>query len=180
MPYLVEALQTSVGTPLHARVVEAMLRLDPEIMPPLLETLKAANAKDAQDLDLRLTVLDIVKKRADKRAVPYLWHLSSAAMYPTQVQTRAKAVLAYLLETEPNHLPPAKIALTDLAERYYRHKVPFAAGRPVGVWPWNGQQLAATPVSLTHEPSRGILRPALCPRGSRSGPQISTRTKDIS
>jgi len=149
VPYLVEALRTSVGTPLHYRVVEALLKLDPEIVPPLLETLKAADAKDAQDLDLRLTILDILKRRGDKRAEPYLWHLSSSKMYPPQIQNKAKALLAYFLETEPERMPPAKVALTDLAERYYQHKVRFHTGRPVRVWPWNGQQLAVQPVQLT-------------------------------
>ena len=150
VPYLVEALRTSVGTPLHDRVVGAILKLDPEVVPPLLETLKAANPKDAQDLDLRMmTVLDILKKRGDKRVVPYLWHLSSASMYPTQIQNKSKAVLAYFLETEPNHLPLAKVALTEMAERYYRHKVPFQDGSSLRVWPWNGQQLAIQPVQLT-------------------------------
>jgi hypothetical protein len=149
VPYLVDTLRTSVGTPLHGRIVDAMIKLDPEVVPPLLETLKAANAQDAQDLDLRLTVLDILKRRADKRAVPYLWHLTSARMYPPQVQNRAREVLAYLLETEPDRLPVAKIALTEMAERYYQHKAKFPAGRSVRVWPWNGQQLAVQPVQLT-------------------------------
>jgi hypothetical protein len=149
VPYLVETLRTGVGTPLHGRVVEAMLKLDPEIVPPLLETLKAANLKDAEDLDLRMTILDIVKRRADKRALPYLWHLSSAARYPDQIKRKARDVLAYFLETEPSRLPPAKVALTEMAEKYYQHKVRFFPGRPVRLWPWNGQQLSVKPVELT-------------------------------
>ena len=149
VPYLVETLRANVGTNLHARVVETMLKLDPETVPPLLEILKAVSAKDAQDLDLRLTVLDIIKKRADRRAVPYLWHLSSARIYPSQIHDKARAVLAYLLETDPDRLPEAKNALTDMAEKYYQHQVKFLPGRPVRLWPWDGQRIATKPVELT-------------------------------
>ena len=149
VPYLVETLRTSVGTPMHDRVVQALLKLDAEIVPPLLEVLKAANPQDAQDLDLRLTILDVLKRRADKRAVPYLWHLTSAKIYPVQIQNKAKAVLAYFLETEPTRLPIPKVALTELAERHYQHKAKIPAGRPVQLWPWDGQKLATKPVLLT-------------------------------
>ncbi len=148
-PYLVETLRTKAGSALYGRIVDAMVKLDPEIVPPLLEILRAADLKDAQDLDLRLTILEIVKRRGDKRAVPYLWHLSSARKYPTQIQDKAREVLAYFLGTGPDRLPAAKTELTAMAERYYQHKVRFFAGRPVRLWPWNGQQLAVKPVDLT-------------------------------
>ena len=149
VPYLVASLRTSVGTPLHDRVVEALLKLDAESITPLFEVLKAADAKDARDLDVRLTVLDIAKRRADKRVVPYLWHLSSAAMYPAQIRAKATALLAYFLATTPEQLPDPKIELTRLAERYYKHQARLARSRSINVWPWNGQSLANQPVKLT-------------------------------
>src|SRR5438067_10525732 len=106
---------------MHDRVVQSVVELDAAIVPPLLEVLKAANPQDAQDLDLRLTILDVLQRRADKRAAPYLWHLASAKIYPVQIQNRAKEVLAYFLETEPTRLPVPKVALTELAERHYQH-----------------------------------------------------------
>lgn len=148
-PYLVEALQTSVGKPLQRKVVDALLKLDADVLPPLYEVLKAANPQDAKSLDLRVTILDILKKRADKRVIPYLWHLSSARVYPAQVRDKAREVLAYLSQVPEERLPPAKIALTELAERYYQHKVRFPAGKGVRLWPWDGQKLATTPVQLT-------------------------------
>jgi CheY-like chemotaxis protein len=149
VPYFVQALQTSGNSPLHGRIIEALVKLDEEVVPPLLETLKAVSAKDAQDLPLRLTVLDILKRRGDKRAVPYLWHLANARMYPAQIHEKARALLAYLLSTQADRLPPGKVSLTELAERCFQHKTNFGAGRPVQVWPWNGQQLATRPVQLT-------------------------------
>jgi hypothetical protein len=96
-----------------------------------------------------MTALDIAKRRGDKRVVPYLWHLSSARMYPTQIHAKATALLAYFLATKPEQLPDPKVALTELAERHFKHQARFVRGRSVQVWPWNGRQLAAQPVQLT-------------------------------
>lgn len=147
--YLIDALRVNVGKPLHRRIVEAMIRFDAEMVPAWLEALKAKNADDAKDADLRLTLLSIIEKRNDARAGPYLWHLSAAKMYPPQVNARAKLVLAQLTNYEPNKLPPARIALVELAERYYQHKVKFGAGKAIRVWPWDGVKLAVKPVELT-------------------------------
>ena len=53
-----------------------------------LEILKAVDAKDAQDIDLRITLLDIFRQRGDSRCLPYLWHLSSSSMYPAISSSR--------------------------------------------------------------------------------------------
>ena len=40
-------------------------------------------------------------------------------------------------------LPPAKGELTRLAERYYRHEVPFGDPKAVTVWRWDGKNVVA-------------------------------------
>lgn len=145
VPYLVEALQTTAGTSLYRKVYDAMLRLTPDMIPAFLEVFKAVNAKDASSLDLRLPLLDIIHQRGDGRAVPYLWHLSSAPMYPPPVQKAAKKTLGRLLETDPAYLPAPKLALTELAEKYYQHKVKFPDPAGVKFWAWDGQKLALVP-----------------------------------
>jgi hypothetical protein len=149
--YLIDALRANVGKPLHRAIVDALERLDPEVVPAWLEALKAnpKNPNDAQDGDMRLTLLSIIQRRGDTRAVPYLWHLSSSRIYPPQVNARAKQLLGQLTNTDPEALPPARIALTELADRYYQHKVRFPAGKPILVWPWDGAKLATKPVELT-------------------------------
>jgi hypothetical protein len=148
-PYLIKALRASTGQPLHDRIVEALVRLDPEVVPGFLEVLKARSPKDAQDVDLRVALLDVLKRRADVRAVPYLWHLSASAQYPALVRARAKALLAYLLKADPQFLTPPARALTDLAEKYYRQEIKFADPKGVKIWPWNGQAVDTKPVTLT-------------------------------
>ncbi len=150
VPYLVQALRTNkVGSTQHARVREAMVALDREIVPPLLEVFKARTEQDFASVDLRVTLLDIMQRRGDKRAIPYLWHMSGSPRYPAAVQAKAEITLAYLLETSPEKLPPAKQALVELAERFYQHKVKFVDPKHIRIWPWDGQALATKPVVIT-------------------------------
>jgi DNA-binding response OmpR family regulator len=148
VPYLVDALRVNVGKALHERIRDLMLEMDSEIVPAYLEVLKAKDAADAKDVDLRLTLLDISLKRGDRRVIPYLWHLSSAPMYPDPVREEARRVLSIFLKTDVQNLPSAKLALTGLAEDYYYHRVRFPA-KEIRLWPWDGGQLAVKPVVLT-------------------------------
>jgi CheY-like chemotaxis protein len=149
VPYLIEALQVNEGKPLHAKIVNAMLRLDSATVPVFLEVLKANDAKDAGTLDLRMTLLEIVRLRQDTRAVPYLWHLSASKQYPAVVRAKARTTLASLLKTDPALLAPAKVALTELAQRYYHHKVRMREGETVRLWPWDGARLDLKAVELS-------------------------------
>lgn len=150
VPYLIEALRVNkLGTSLHTRIKNAMLRLDSAIVPAFLEVLKPANPDDAaHELDLRLTLLDIVRQRTDKRAIPYLWHLSAAKQYPEAVRGAARATLASLLQTDAALLPPAKVALTKLAEDYFGHRIKVSDSDVVRIWPWDGKGLALKPAEL--------------------------------
>ena len=57
--------------------------------------------------------------------IPYLWEQTAAPQYPQVIRDQARDTLAVLLETTPDRLPPAKVALTQLAEQYYQRKVRF-------------------------------------------------------
>jgi hypothetical protein len=149
-PYLVEALRRSAGTAKHQRILDTMVKLDPEVIPPLLEALNARDANDAKDADLRLALLEVIRRRGDKRALPYLWSLSSSPRYPALVRAKATETLASLLQTDPKHLPPAKVMLTDLAEKFYQHKIKFLDPQRVVVWPWQKDYTLSTkPVVLS-------------------------------
>ncbi len=128
-PFLLEALRASAGTPLRQRIRDALVRLDEDIMPPLIAALTAYDAKDAKDIDLRVTLLDIVKARGEKRAVPDLWQLAGASRYPPLVRERALETLGFLLETDPAKLPPARTGLWEQAERHARHQARYSASR---------------------------------------------------
>jgi CheY-like chemotaxis protein len=118
-PLLVEELR---GGKNRTVIKKTMLQLDEGIMPPLLEVLPARNKADAADKELRLDLLYLIKQRLEKRAIPYLWHMSESPIYPPSVRAAAKDTLATLLKTEPEKLLPAKVELTRLAEQYYQYK----------------------------------------------------------
>jgi CheY-like chemotaxis protein len=129
VPYLVEALRSTFGTPLNQKIRDALIRLDGDVVPPLIAALTARDAKDAQDIDLRVALLGILKTRGDKRAVPDLWHITAAPKYPPFVRQRARETLAHLLETQPDKLPPARNVLVEQAERFERHQNRYIPAR---------------------------------------------------
>src|ERR1051325_960131 len=122
VPFLIEAMRTNYGKPLYTRVREMMTLIGRETVPRYVEVLKAANDKDYRDEELRLTLLDIIKKRDDSRdlVVPYLWHMSASKKYPPAVRAKAKETLASLLRIPITEVPPARESLVYLAERYYQ------------------------------------------------------------
>ncbi len=148
VPYLIEALRTNFDKPLFGRVRDVLLRIGPESVPIYLEVFKAVDAKDARDVELRLTMLDIIQRRDDKRAVPYLWHLSAAKQYPDIVRRKAKSVLSSLLRTREDDLVPAKEVLTAMAEKHYQGKVKYDREETI-IWPWDGESISLKPVKLT-------------------------------
>lgn len=148
VPYLVEALRVHFGKSLHDRVRDLMLEMDSDMVPGYLEVFRANNSNEAKEAEPRLTLLDITVKRGDKRVVPYLWHLSSAPQYPENVRNAARRALAMFLQVDQINLPPAKFALTELAEDYYYHRVRFP-NKAVRIWPWDGNKIDTKPVELT-------------------------------
>jgi CheY-like chemotaxis protein len=121
-PLLAEALRNTSGQKLN-RLKRYLLELNRDILPPMLELLRARDVQDAADIDFRVNLLWLFKERQEKRAIPYLWNLSASPKYPAVLRERAKDTLAYFLGTEADRLVPAKVALTQLAENYYQYKV---------------------------------------------------------
>jgi CheY-like chemotaxis protein len=152
VPYLVEALQVNYGKPLFPKVRETLSRnIGPEAMPVYLEMFKAGSDKDYNDVELRLTMLDLVYQRDDNRVMPYLWHLSASKKYPEAVRKKAKEVLGSMLKVHVNDLPPAREKLTEMAEQYYRHKAPLKEKEAAKLWKWDGKALSTTPKTYNRE-----------------------------
>lgn len=147
VPHLIEAMRVNHGKSLFARLRETMLRLGPETVPVYLEVFKAANEKDYRDIELRATLLDIVKARDDRRVIPYLWHMYASKRYPDVIRTKAKETLASLLRIPVDEVAPAKESLTILAERYYQHKM--ALPKAIEIYEWDGEKINTPAITLT-------------------------------
>jgi CheY-like chemotaxis protein len=134
VPFLVDALRGTEGSTEHTKIMSALLVLDKSIVPPLLAAL------DIDDAGLRLDVLEILKQRAETSAVPYLWYPAASPQMPDLVRKKATEALAYFLGKRRDQLPPAKVALTQEAEKYYQHKVTFVSPEEVTVWNWDKEK----------------------------------------
>jgi hypothetical protein len=143
VPALIDALRPATGAD-RAAFVNALARLGPDAVPPM------AAALDGDDVQLKVDLLDVLRRRGSREVVPNLWYLAAAPREQELVRRKATDLLAVLLETQASRLPPAKAALTREAERYYRHEVLFPDPRAVTVWRWdNGRVVAGWPGAAT-------------------------------
>src|SRR5215831_3866971 len=129
IPAYVERLRDAEGAE-RVNLTTALPRLGDDTVPPLLAAL------DIDDRALRTDLIQVFQKRADRRAVPYLWYLSGSERMPPEVRSRAREALAALLRTSITSLQSPKVALTEEAEKYYKHQVRFPDPRRVTVWRW--------------------------------------------
>lgn len=149
IPYLLDAF-LQAPTPVARRRLEAVLaQMDDQALLPLREVLRARTPADAQRVDLRLALVDLIRRRDDRRFLPDLWYVWASPRYPAVVRQQAAQTLASLLRTEPERLPAAVPALTEWAEKHYRHQQPYLDPQRVPLWKWDGKQLARQPTFLT-------------------------------
>ncbi|HEY7157635.1 MAG TPA: hypothetical protein VH575_27010 [Gemmataceae bacterium] len=138
VPYLIDALKEAEPAE-RVRLLNALRRLGPDTIAPM------AAALDSNIPQLQIDLLRIFRQRYSRPVVeqvtPYLWFLSASPSQPDEVRREATKTLAYFLETKEGKLPPAKLELTRLAERYYLHRVKFANAAAVPVWRWDGEHV---------------------------------------
>jgi CheY-like chemotaxis protein len=138
VPYLVDAYRTGATPDERAPIIYALARMGKDAVPPMLAAL------DSDDPQLQVEFIDLLERRGDTSAVPFLWHLAGSPKHPERVRSKAAEALAVLLRTDPTQLPSAKVALTREAERYYRHLVGFTDPGAVTIWRWDGKQVVAS------------------------------------
>jgi CheY-like chemotaxis protein len=140
-------LETPNASDEHRAVLGALTRLNRNATPPLLAAL------DVDNPVVRAELMDVLLRRADASAVPWLWYWAGSPKQPGLVRKQAAEALAALLNVPADKLPSAKEALTREAERYYRHRVRFADPEAVTVWRWDGNELVSQklPASAAEE-----------------------------
>lgn len=144
VPYLIDTLRTADAGE-RVRYLAALERLGPDVLSPM------AAALDSNIANLKVDFIRIFMKlysagtvrQIQSEVVPNMWFLARSPSQPDEVRRQATAALSYFLETPADKLPPARVELTRLAERYYRHRVPFADPKAVTVWRWDGQHVVA-------------------------------------
>jgi CheY-like chemotaxis protein len=143
VPQIIDALRTPGATD-RAELLEALRRLGTDVIPPMVAAL------DGDDVQLKVDLLDVLRRRAARQIVPHLWFLAASPAEAPLVRQKASEMLSAFLETQPSRLPPAKVALTREAERYYHHEAIFSDPNAVTIWRWeNGHVVAGWPGAPT-------------------------------
>lgn len=138
VPHFIEAYLKGTTAADRDTIVQALLKMGPSTVEPLLAAL------DADNTLLKHDILDVLRKRHAARSraiVPWLYFLSASKNEPASVRQRATEVLALFLDLPASRLPSAKVALTREAERYFDHKVDLGDPRAITVWRWDGKKL---------------------------------------
>jgi CheY-like chemotaxis protein len=162
VPYLVDALRAASPEE-RENLLFALKHMGQDAVPAILAAL------DIPDPALKVELIDAVQDRTRARQVfdpltkkvvtrttsdlqqlreraetdPAPWWFPLTYSPNEAVRQKATAALADLLRLPPAKLPPAKLALTQEAERYYRHKVRFIDPGHVTIWRWDGKRLVA-------------------------------------
>jgi CheY-like chemotaxis protein len=116
----------------------ALPKLGANTVPPLLAALSI------NDRALQADLIDVFIKRGDRRAVPHLWYLAGADRIAPEVRSKAREAITYLLQTKSDLLPSPKRALTEEAQKYYKHQIAFPDREKVQVWRWDGKNLVSS------------------------------------
>jgi hypothetical protein len=143
VPQMIEALSSPTAGD-RAEVLSALQRLGSDVVPPIVAAL------DSNDAQLKVDLLDVLRRKLAREAAPNLWFVAASPAQPELVRRKATEALAAFFDTQPSRLPPAKVALTREAERYYNHQVTFPNPAAVTVWRWdNGHVVAGWPGAPT-------------------------------
>ena len=131
IPHLVEMLRDEKEREAHVPILSGLLALNRDIVPPLLAAL------DMPEAHIRAELIDVLKERREKSAIPDLYYYAQSSKQPDLVRKHATAALISLLGLESSKVPPAKFALTQEAERYFNPKTKFIDPKSVTVWQWD-------------------------------------------
>lgn len=134
IPYILDELRVADGEQ-RVALLKALTQFGPEVTPALIAGL------DSGVPILQLDLVGVLRQRGDTVATPALFWILGNTASPLPLKAAARDALAYFLRLPADRLPAPRAALTEEAERYYRHKVAFADPRAVTVWRWDNDRV---------------------------------------
>jgi HEAT repeat protein len=131
VPHLVAVLRDESRKDDHAAVVDALVRLGGDAVPPLLAAL------DLNEPYVRSLLIEVFVRRGDERVVPVLWYLHGLRNQPEKVRQQATEALVRFLRVPADRLDEPRAVLTREAERYYGHEARLPPGERLVLWRWD-------------------------------------------
>ncbi len=154
IPHLIDGLRDDTRRKEHPLIAEALLKMRPDVVPPLLAAFDIAEPPH-----LRSILISHMVQRVEPRVVPYLWYVSGLPAAPDALRKQAADALARFLSSEPQKLGDPRAALTREAERYYLHQAKLPPESKVWRLDEKGQTLALITVTDVGK-ERDTLTPA--------------------
>ncbi len=140
VPAILNALRDNARASEHQAILNALVKMNRDVVPPLLGGL------EANDAHLRALIIDVLVLRGDKRAVPYLWYLYGREDQPEAIRSQATNALAAFLGKQPKEFysitageRDAREKLTQEATRFHQHQAAIPAGEQPMLWRWDEQ-----------------------------------------
>lgn len=148
VPAMIRALRRPGNSPEDsAAIAEALGRLEPRSIPPLIATLAAGSVVNQVDAARALGRI------GDPRAVPPLSYLAASTVAPPEARNAARDAIGRLTGRSYAEQPRSAVrVLAADARAYHLHKVPIE-GNPPLLWTWDEAQgvpvgRAATPTEI--------------------------------
>lgn len=146
IPQLVNALREGGNS---QPIIDAIINMPRESWLPV------AAALDLDEEGVMAVLIAALQEYDVAKAADSLWYIAESPRYSFELRRSARLALRVLLRREDHELPPAHIALANLARQYYLHQIHL--GDPadkVMVWYWdsvNGLQSASISLSFAEE-----------------------------
>ncbi len=158
IPVLLGILQGNPPTDQRAAILDLLPKYDANGVPQLVAAL------DTRELNLRMDLLKMLRKRRDYLALPFatetdiipnLWYYTAPLpSHPEELRKLAREMLIGLLSRYPDvdrdserRLPQWQLA--QIARKFLEHKARFSNPTTVTVWKWDGTKATAQPMTVS-------------------------------
>jgi CheY-like chemotaxis protein len=158
IPVLLDLLRGGQPQDVRSAILELLPQFEINVVPPLIAAL------DVNDANLRMELLDSLRKRRDYLSLPFrvetdltptLWYFSAALpVNPESMRKKASEMLLGLLDRDPeaDRFPERRTSqwrLTQFARKFLEHKERFSTPDKVNVWKWDGAKPVLTEMATT-------------------------------
>jgi len=152
VPRMLEHLAAPQGENEHAVLVQAMIHMGPQIIPPLLGALESPNDR------VRAAAIEALGFLRSREVLPYLWHPAFAETELPGVKAAARDAIARLLGISIDKVAEttsygAARELSTIATRHFCNEItwPQRDDGSIDFWRWNAALGSVAPQAVSAE-----------------------------